>query len=215
MAYDTWEAARLVSWSNKQAGIGPLSEAELTRWIDDGVGGLEWEDIWEEDGEVQRYIDFPTLISLRMICLLRFQKVPVRAITKAIPKLREGLGVKWPYASKSLWNFQVPNSLAESEEAGLIVNGIFLCSEKLALHKLEFGVDEVACAWLPVQGVVIDPRVVSGSPCVAGTRTPTWVFPGMIEGGDNIEALAHGYRLTKEQVLNALNWEKQLDSAGA
>ena len=59
MAYDTWEAARLVSWSNKQAGMGPLTEAELTQWIDDGVGLLEWADVLEEDGEVTKYIDFP------------------------------------------------------------------------------------------------------------------------------------------------------------
>ena len=40
MSYDTYEAARLLSWSNKQAGLPPLTEAELTEWIDAGVGGL-------------------------------------------------------------------------------------------------------------------------------------------------------------------------------
>jgi uncharacterized protein (DUF433 family) len=215
LAYDTWEAARLISWSNKQEGIGPLGEAELTRWIDTGLGGLDWAYTYEEDGEEIRCIDFPTLISLRLICLLRFQEVPLETITEATSQLREDLGVECPYASKLLWNFPEESvSLVKNEAVSLIANGIFLCSEKLSSHKLEFGADGVASAWLPVKGIVIDPRVVSGSSCVVGTRTPTWVFPGMLEGGDTVKVLAKGYRLAEDQVRNALDWEKQLDAAG-
>ena len=104
MAYDTEDAARLISWANKQAGIKPLTEAELIQWIDDGVGLLEWADTWEEDGEIQRYIDFPTLISLRLICLLQSFGVSLDDIGEAAPRLRQELGVDWPLASKSLWD---------------------------------------------------------------------------------------------------------------
>ncbi len=99
MAYDTEDAARLISWANKQAGIKPLTEAELIQWIDDGVGLLEWADTWEEDGEIQRYIDFPTLISLRLICLLQSFGVSLDDIAEAAPRLRQELGVDWPLAS--------------------------------------------------------------------------------------------------------------------
>ena len=216
MSYGTEEAARLISWSNKQAGIPPLTEGELIKWIESGVGLIEWEDVWEEDGVVEKYIDFPTLISLRLICLLRHQTVLPEEITAAVPHLRKTLGVERPYASQALWDLQeIPASLTKNEAVEPVIRGIFLCLEKLAHHKLEFEDDGIACVWLPVKGIVVDPRVVSGSPCVVGTRTPTWVFPGMLEGGDTVKVLANGYRLTEEQVRNALDWERQLDAASA
>ena len=216
MSYDAQEAARLISWSNRQAGIGPLTEAELIQWIDDGVGLLEWEDVWEEDGVVEKYIDFPTLISLQLICLLRHQTVLPEEITAAAPLLGKTLGVEWPYASQALWDLQqLPASLSKNETIEPIIRGIFRCLERLAHHKLEFGDDGIACAWSPFKGIVVDPRVVSGSPCVVGTRTPTWVFPGMLEGGDTVKVLANGYRLSEEQVRNALDWERQLDAASS
>ena len=233
MAYDTWEAARLISWANKQAGLRPLTEAELTEWLHAGVGGLEWAYTYEEEGEVTKYIDFPTLISLRLICLLHFDRpdfpsvysnrVVLKDITEAMPKLRRELGIKWPFASKTLWNMHDKNtavSVGKFIDPKAEWERIYwqLCGERLKWHTeagLDYGEDSVAYAWLPAKGVVIDARVVSGSPCVKGTRTPTWAFTGMLKGGGNIEELSDGYRLTKEQVLNALDWERQLDSAGA
>ena len=230
MAYDTWEAARLISWSNKQAGIKPLSEAELTQWIDDGVGLLKWEDVWEEDGKTEKYIDFPTLISLRLICLLHFDRpdfppaysnrVALMDITAAMPKLRRELGIEWPFASKSLWNMHDKDttvSVSKSKVPKTEWECIYwqLCGGRRRWRikaNLEYGGDGTAYSWLPVKDVVIDARVVSGTPCVAGTRTPTWVFTGMLKGGDNVEELANGYRLTKEQVGNALDWERGLDA---
>ena len=239
MSYDSQEAARLISWSNKQAGIGPLSEAELVQWIDEGVAGLEWEDVWGEDGEVQKYIDFPTLISLRMICLLHFELldssppyslgIPLKVITDSTPKLKRDLRIEWPFASKAKWDLhnKLPIASSDKVEAASAVDlkadWDYMywqlwqernCGRRRVAPDLEFAANGLACAWLPVKDVVIDARVVSGSPCVVGTRTPTWVFTGMLKGGDRIEELAIGYRLTKEQVWNALDWERQLDAAG-
>ena len=224
MSYDTREAARLISWSNKQAGIRPLTEAELIEWIDNGVGLLEWADIWEEDGETARLIDFPTLISLRMICLLHFrlfesEGVPLKDIKEAATLSKQELDLDWPFASRSLWTLSTQDgknaTLIDSEVMTRIVAAmiVHLTGNTLSWGNLEFDQAGIASAWLPVKDVVIDARVVSGSPCVVGTRTPTWVFTGMLTGGDNIDELVNGYRLTKEQVWNALDWERQLDAA--
>ena len=219
MSYDTLEAARLISWSNKQAGVGPLSEAELIRWIDDGVGLLEWEDVWDDEGEDTKYIDFPTLISLRMICLLRSQGASLEEVKEAAIQLKEQLGVDRPFATEHLWSSynSQPPTYPELKQIGRRDwernYSKFFRDHKLRLRidaNLEYGQDGVAYAWSPVKDVVIDARVVSGSPCILGTRTPTWVFPGMLEGGDSIEILARGYRLSREQVWNALKWEEQL-----
>ena len=216
MSYDTAEAARLISWSNQQKGIEPLTEAELAEWIGNRLGKLKWADVLEEDGRVTRHIDFPTLTSIRLICLLRSSGVTLKDIDEAAPLLRKQLGVEWPYASRVLWNSPEPQVRPGNNEAvGTVIKGLLLCSPKLAPHGLEFGADGVASAWLPAKGVVIDPHVVSGSPCVAGTRTPTWAFAGPLTDGDNIEELANAYRLSKEQIRNALDWERQIDAAGA
>ena len=220
MSYDTREAARLISWSNKQAGIEPLTEAELVRWIDDGVGLLEWSDAWEEDGEMQRYIDFPTLISLRMICLLRSCGVSLKDIAEIANLSKRQLGLDWPFASRFYWDLSSDGSISTIGAIGEAADGvpgalIALLEDIHSQGQLEFDENGTAYAWKPVKDVVIDARVVSGSPCVAGTRTPTWVFTGMLNGGDNIEELANGYRLSKEQVSNALDWERRLDAASS
>ena len=232
MSYDTLEAARLISWSNKQAGVGPLSEAELTKWIDDGVGLLEWEDVWDDEGEETKCIDFPTLISLRLICLLHLDTPCPRREwlneTKATTqKLRQELGVKWPFASKRIWDLHDNHTPVTAED--LQVDDFKSAKEhwrhmywqlwagrhpRSTEVNLIYGEDGVACAWLPAEDIKIDPRFVSGSPCLAGTRIPTWVFPGMHASGDSIEELADDYGITKERVELALEWERQLAIAG-
>ncbi len=229
MAYDTYEAARLISWSNKQAGIGPLSEAKLIEWINAGVGGLDWAFTYKDNREEIWYIDFPSLISLRLICLLHFESpdskgVPLKDITEATAWLGEELGVHWPFASKEMWNPYKPISMIADKirktgdlkaEWEVIYNCLDLQRRgRLDINRdLEFGEDGIACAWLPVEGIKIDPQFVSGSPCLTGTRIPTGIIIGMVRAGDSIEELAEDYEVAEERISNAVKWEKQLADA--
>ena len=230
VSYDTEEAARLISWSNKQFGIKLLTEAELIQWIDGGVGLLEWADVGEEDGEIQKHIDFPTLISLRMICRLHFETpdfkgVPLKDITTVTPRLRKELGIHWPFASKEMWNpyktiSMISDKIRETRNVKAEWESTYNFLDlqrygRLDIYTdLEFGVNEIACAWLPAEDIKIDPRFVSGSPCLAGTRIPTWIFPGMVKGGDSIAEIADDYGIATERVENALAWERQLATVG-
>ena len=218
MSYDTKEAARLISWSNRQAGIEPLTEAELIRWIDDGVGLLEWSDVLEEDGEIHRYIDFPTLISIRMICLLRYAKISLKDIAGIATLTRDKVGLNYPFASRFYWDLSSDGSIstiaAIGEAADAVLGALIALFEDIhSQGQLDFDENGMACAWRPVDAIKIDPRFVSGSPCLAGTRIPTWIFPGMVRGGDNLGAIAEDYSISEEQVDIALEWEKQLASA--
>ena len=207
MGYNATEAARLVSWAGGQSGLERLSGEQLRDWVDSGVGLLTWGDIWE--GE--KYIDFPTLISLRLIFRLHSHGVPLEAITEAAPRLRRELGVEWPFASKRMWDYDVQVvDPEESEALEHIAKGLVLCSEKLTLSGLEFDEDGVACAWRPVRDVVIYPDVVTGSPCIAGTRVPTRAMWDMASGGDSIETLVYHYHLSEDRVRSAIEWEDQL-----
>ena len=205
MSYEASKAARLISWSNERSGAERLSEKQLRDWVDAGVASLEWDDIWE--GE--KYIDFRAMISLRLISQLYARGVSVGAINESGLWLRRELGVEWPFASKALWSFSDLSAL-EGETISYFLKKLFLCSLNNSPLDLEFDSEGVACIWRPFKDVVIHPGVVSGSPCVIGTRTPTCIFPGMLKRGDSVEDLAAGYRLTKERVLNALEWERQL-----
>lgn len=224
MAYDTYEAARLISWSNKQAGLGSLTEAELIEWINAGIGGLDWAFTYKDDREEIWYIDFPTLISLRLICLLHFVGVSKETINKATLELRQELGVEWPFASKVIWNLHEKrtNDSTDEDEAGEFKNlkekwrYIYwqLWGERHHRRTLDVGLDYdqhgIACAWLPAKDIKLDPQFVTGSPCLAGTRIPTGIIIGMVKAGDSVEELAEDYDVGEERIINAVKWENQL-----
>ena len=211
MSYEASKAARLISWSNERSGAERLSEKQLRDWVDAGVASLEWDDIWE--GE--KYIDFPTLISLRLIFQLHSHGVPLEAVTEAAPRLRQELGVKWPFANKRMWNYNFDLiNLDEGKAFDHISKGLILCSEQLTHSGLEFDGDGVACLWRPATDVWVHPGIVSGSPCIAGTRIPTSIFLGILEERASIAEMVWAYGLTEDRVKNAMAWEKQLAASG-
>lgn len=50
----------------------------------------------------------------------------------------------------------------------------------------------------------IDPAIQSGQPVIKGTRVPVYVLVGGLAGGDTIDDLCDGYRVTEEDVRAAL-----------
>ena len=50
--------------------------------------------------------------------------------------------------------------------------------------------------------VKIDPEIMSGAPCFAGTRVPIQNLIDYLEGGDSIEDFLEGFpTLSREQVI--------------
>ena len=66
--------------------------------------------------------------------------------------------------------------------------------------------------WQPADGVVIDPAVQAGAPCVAGTRIPTATIADLL-AEEHPEDIAADYELPVEAVLLAEKFEAAL-SAG-
>lgn len=224
--YTAREAARLLSWAEGR----PLAEAQLRDWIEAEVGLLEWDGASErdDDGEGEQFLDFQTLISLRLIYRLHLKGLAVETIA-AVPWMRQELGLWHPFASKGLWlrsidyvgflSSRPASPLTFRGKGGHTKSGIRLGPVIEApggfAHSsgLQFDADGLACAWAPMDGILIHSGVATGRPCLAGTRIPTRIFPAMREGGDSIESLAHAYGLTAEKVRLALDWEEQLDAA--
>ena len=64
--------------------------------------------------------------------------------------------------------------------------------------------------------VKIDPEIMSGAPCFAGTRVPIQNLIDYLEGGDSIEDFLEGFpSVSREQVIAFLEEAKDRMLAGA
>ena len=64
--------------------------------------------------------------------------------------------------------------------------------------------------------VKVDPEIMSGAPCFAGTRVPIQNLIDYLEGGDSIEEFLDGFpSVSREQVIAFLEEAKTLVLAAA
>ena len=64
--------------------------------------------------------------------------------------------------------------------------------------------------------VKIDPEIMSGAPCFAGTRVPIQNFIDYLEGGDSIKDFLEGFpSVSREQVIAVLEEAKDRMLAAA
>ena len=52
--------------------------------------------------------------------------------------------------------------------------------------------------------IAIDPEVMGGKPVIKGTRVPVQVIVGSLAGGDTVEQVCQGYKITNDDVRAAL-----------
>jgi uncharacterized protein (DUF433 family) len=55
-------------------------------------------------------------------------------------------------------------------------------------------------------GVTVNPRMMGGTPVLAGTRIPIGVIVGHLAAGEPLETVMGEYRITGEQILAALGY---------
>lgn len=87
-----------------------------------------------------------------------------------------------------------------------------LAAEPWVAH-LEFDRLGPASAWRPFAGVVLDPEVQAGSPCLDGTRLTTRFLADLHSQGESVEDLAWAYELAPDLVDRAVQYEGQLSRA--
>ena len=211
------EAARLVSWSDRTPGTEPLTRGQLRELVDSGVGQLRWANV--PGGK--KHLTFRALISLRLIFRVHRAGISRKYLNYDVHRLKEVLKTEWPFASRHLWYPGSRLLIPETDDPSRLKE---YCDENFRRsfywlnatrpHGLEFDADGIACAWRPAADVKIEPGIMSGRPCIAGTRIPTWVVAGMVDGGDGIAEIADWYDLPAERVKNAVAWERQLVAGG-
>ncbi len=212
--YDVPEAARYLKAVPYGSVIYAVSSTRLLNWIRRGVASR---DLVQVHG-VEMVIDFEDLISMRVIASLRAAGVGWMEIHRTRKWLQDVVGAQCPFATEYMWTGQGQifvdwtERLISASRHGQMALGM-LKEYLIPIHGLEFDNDtHVATSWEPVDGVVLQPRIQFGAPCIKGTRIPTRTISGMVEAGDSVDWLAAAYGISSDDVNAACEWETRLQA---
>ena len=210
--YDVPEAARYLKASIHGDVVYPITSAKLIRWIRRGLIAPEL----SSDSGRDLLIAFEDLVSLRIIAALRSVQVRWTEIRLTEKWLRERTGARRPFATEYLWAGQGQifvdwtQRLISGSRSGQLALGM-LREYLIPIHGLMFGEEtHVAMSWEPLDGVLLEPQIQFGTPCIKGTRIPTRTIAGMVEAGDSVDWVAKVFDLTLDDVKVACDWETRL-----
>ena len=178
-----------------------------------------------EKNEYERnksFMDFGGVVTSRMVALLLSYGIRIGKIETAHRYLISATGFEYPFASRKFW-VETPG---ESHEVHAELDRLIVTASQhgqLPFTRLLAGpigeiddmgfddsVDQWVAHWEPSPGIRIDPRIQTGAPCLAGTRTPTYALYGCHVAGDSVEDIAYCYNLTQDQVNRAVHFEQRL-----
>lgn len=194
----------------------PLSVQQIAAWCRRGFFNLEKNEFERN----KRFVQFPHLITSRMIAILLSYGISIKRIQDAHDYLQKETCARYPFATKVIWTEDVEASshiyteinrmLVTADEFGQMPFGELLNKKIVKVANMQYDHTERAVKWQPAKGVLIDPQIYSGVPCIQGTRIPTETIYQMHISGDSIDALTKWYPLDIDQIDSAIEWEKRL-----
>ena len=212
--YDVPEAARYLRATSYAEELYPVSSRKLIRWIRRELASPELSEV----AGIELLIEFEDLVSMRVIAALRAADVSWREIRATNQWLRNHTGHQRPLATEFLWTgqgqifVQWTQKLISGSRNGQVAFDL-LREYLIPVHGLKFdSVSQVAISWEASDGVVLEPEIQFGAPCIKDTRIPTRTIVGMIEAGDSPHWVAQAYGISSEEVQAALDWESRLRS---
>ena len=210
--YDPPEAARYLRVGSLWAGEYALDSTTLIRWIRRGLASPELKHVRGRE----LLLEFNDLISMRVVIALRASGVSWREIRHTEAWLREQTGLSHPLATEDLWTGQGElfvdwtRRLISGSRNGQVAFAL-LQEYLIPVHGLRFSTEtHIASSWEPRAGVLLEPRIQFGAPCIKGTRIPTRTVAGMVEAGDSPDWVAIGFGITTAEVEAACEWESRL-----
>ena len=208
--YDVPQAVRFIYGSRLAHEVYRVDSKKLIRWIRSGVASRS---LTKVPGD-HMILTFEDLVSLRVIAALRAASVSFRSIHSAEDWLRKKTRTERPFATEIVWTegsgvfIELHERLISASKYGQLAMEM-LREYLIPVHGLTFK-NRLASTWEPADGVLLDPMVQFGAPCVKGTRVPTRSISGMIEAGDSPRWVAESYRLSNEEVKAAIAWENSI-----
>ena len=167
-------------------------------------------------------LTFLDLVSLRLISVLRAHGITSAEIRRTHRGLQEARGWTHPFTMEPIWisglgiyirEHDLPAKLDRNKnwQAALDFMELYIGP----IHRLAFDEDEQAVSWEPVDGIVLDPKISFGEPCLSGTRIATQTLWALHAAGDPAERIAEAYGLPVDKIEAALTWERNLGYNGA
>lgn len=168
-----------------------------------------------------RMFSFEDLVGLRVAMLVRDQGVSDAHLRQGVDRLRALTGLDRPLASRPAIESLAVSGRAflsdwsgEFEDIGQGGQGVFDEIVRIQLSRVKFDPRGEPDRWVPWDGVVIDPAIQAGAPCIAGTRVLTATIAGLALDSD-LEDLALDFDVSPEAVRAAVAFERSLaDGAG-
>ncbi len=218
-SYELTEAARILLTDIRVPDMSyKVNSGHLIRWI---RSGLAHPKLVSVPGR-KMLISFEDLISMRVIAFLRTMRYSFAKIRKAEADLRRVTEHPRPFATQQIWAEEQGSTDIWAEIGALLMvagkHGQLAFSELVQenlvnVHGLTFNEKRIADSWQAQDGIMLQPRVQFGRPCIAGTRIPTSDIAGMVKAGDSKDALARSYGITLEDIERAVSWEEGLAAA--
>ncbi len=195
-----------------------LSPMQISGWARRGFYGR----LVNQFDRDRIFIEFPHLITIRMIAILLSYKIGISKIAEAHAYVRKTTGDPYPFATRPFWTdasihpshiyTKIDELLLAANLRGQMPFQELLMPKIVKVANMKFGDADTAVSWEPRKGILLDPKVVSGQPCIKGTRIPTALIKGQVEAGDSAEFVAQWHDLSDTQVESALSWESDLDA---
>jgi len=143
-----------------------------------------------------RLFSFADLVAFTVARQIRDNGVSDRHLRKGVATLRSTWGIDSPLAAEQIIerlatsgdSFLAQRADSDYEDIGRGGQGTFQDVIKVHLRRIQFDGAGQPTRWTPADGVVIDPEVQAGAPCVEGTRIPTRVVAerAAVEPDDDI-----------------------------
>ena len=166
----------------------------------------------------ESYFTFEDLISFAVALNLRQRGVVEKDLRNGVEALRRQIDMSRPLA-----NQVVLEKIATSGSSFLLKygdewidlgrggQGTFKSVIHVYLRGVSFNQVGIAHKWNATVGVVIDPSIQAGSPCIDGTRILTSTILELLED-ESLGDIAEEFDLTTEQVEAARDFEVNLSS---
>lgn len=218
--YTFQEAAKLID----------ASAQELRRWLNGGHNNAQDldtrvsnEPLWQTElieSEVQG-ISFHDLLEVRFVKAFRKHGVTLQTIRLASRNARELFENPYPFTSKRFrtdGRSIFADALEESGETELLDIGkrqyaFAKIIESSLYHGIEFGSDELALRWYPMQrskAVVLDPAIAFGKPIVANEGIRTSILYDAFRAEQSKPYVAKIYDVPIAAVEAAIRFEERL-----
>lgn len=159
---------------------------------------------------------FADLVSGRVAQDLHTRGVTDRDLRHGVETLRERTGLDRPFAKREIIDTLATSGRSflaweggEYVDVGKGRQGVFQEVIAISLKLIRFSDSGTPEQWCPFDGVVLDPTIQAGAPCVLGTRVPTATVAALLDGADATE-VAWDLDLAIEAVNVAEQFEQLL-----